>query len=79
MTKKYSRLSPVQRYQLAALLKAGHSNCFIAKQLKVHKSTIGRELKRNSNSQQKYAPGLAQQFANDRQKDKSYFSLFQPK
>jgi len=76
MTKKYSQLSPVQRYQLAALLKAGHSKCFIAKQLGVHKSTIGREMKRNSTSKQKYAPALAQQFANDRQKDKNHFSLF---
>ncbi len=76
MTKKYSQLSPEQRYQIAALLKAGHSKCFIARQLFVHKSTIGRELKRNSTSKQKYTPALAQQFANDRQKDKNHFSLF---
>jgi IS30 family transposase len=79
MTKKYSQLSPEQRYQIAALLKAGHSKCFIARQLGVHRSTIGRELKRNSTSKQKYTPALAQQFANDRQKDKNHFSLFSTK
>ncbi len=76
MTKKYSQLNPEQRYQLAALLKAGHSKCFIAQQLGCHKSTIGRELKRNSNSKQKYNPALAQQFVNDRQKDKKRTSFF---
>jgi IS30 family transposase len=76
MTKKYFQLNPEQRYQIAALLKAGHSKAFIAKQLDVHKSTIGRELKRTSNSKQRYNPALAQQFVNDRQKDKKHFSFF---
>jgi transposase, IS30 family len=76
MKKKYSQLNPEQRYQIAALHKAGHSNCFIASQLSVHKSTIGRELKRNSTSKQKYNPALAQKFAVDRQKDKPHFSRF---
>jgi IS30 family transposase len=76
MTKKYSQLTPDQRYQIAALLKAGHSNGFIATQLGVHRCTIGRELKNNSTSKQRYNPDLAQQFVKDRQTDKEHFSFF---
>jgi IS30 family transposase len=77
-TKKYSRLNPEQRYQIAALRKAGHTNGFIASQLNIHRSTVGRELKRNSNSLQHYLPKLAQQFADDRQKDKPHYCFFTP-
>ena len=75
MSKKYNQLNPEQRYQISALLKANHSQGFIARQLHVHKSTISRELKRNATSKNKYAPKLAQQFAEDRKKDriKPYF------
>ncbi len=76
MTKKYSQLTPEQRYQLAALFKAGHANGFIATQLGVHRCSIGRELKRNSTSKQRYNPALAQQFVKDRQTDKKHFSFF---
>lgn len=76
MTKKYFQLTPDQRYQIAALFKAGHSNGFIAAQLGVHRCTIGRELKRNSTSKQRYNPSLAQQFVKDRQTDKQHFSVF---
>jgi len=69
MQKKYFQLNPEQRYQIAALLKAGHSQGFIARQLNVNKSTISRELKRNSTSKKNYVPKLAQQFADDRKKD----------
>lgn len=75
-TKKYFRLNPEQRYQLSALLKAGHSNGFIARQLGVNKSSIGRELKRNSTSSQHYSPAMAQVFAADRQTDKKHYSFF---
>lgn len=76
MTKKYSQLNPEQRYQLSALLKAGHSNGFIARQLGVNRSTVGRELKRNCTSKQRYTPAMAQQFAADRQTDKKKHSFF---
>jgi len=75
-SKKYSQLNPEQRYQLSALLKAGHSNGFIAKQLGVHRSTIGREIKRNSTTRQHYVPSLAQQFSNDRHNDKRHRCFF---
>lgn len=75
-TKKYFQLNLGQRYQLSALLKAGHASSFIAQQLGVHRSTISRELKRNSNSYKRYKPVLAQQFANDRQNDKHHHGCF---
>src|SRR5690606_11576175 len=45
---KYHHLSQAQRYQIEALLKAGLSFTAIAQQLGVHRSTISREVKRNS-------------------------------
>jgi IS30 family transposase len=48
MTKKYFHLSQEQRYQIEANLTVGISAPKIANQLGVHKSTIYREIKRNS-------------------------------
>lgn len=48
MTKKYNQLSLEQRYSIAALIVAGKSQTEISKQLGVHKSTICREIKRNT-------------------------------
>lgn len=76
MTKKYSQLNPSQRYQIGALHKAGHSQGFIANQLGISKSTISRELKRNSTTKGNYLPKLAQQFAADRVKDKNKRQVF---
>jgi len=45
---KYSHLNTKQRYQIEALLKTGMNQTAISKQLGVHKSTICRELKKNS-------------------------------
>lgn len=50
MTKeKYNQLTPVQRYALEAYIRAGKNYSEIAQLMKVHKSTIGREIKRNTN------------------------------
>ena len=46
--KKYKQLTLGQRYQIQALLQAGLNRSAIAKQLGVHRSTIGRELERNT-------------------------------
>jgi IS30 family transposase len=48
MTKNYTQLSLVQRYQIEALWKAGMKQKFIAEQIGVHPSTISRELNRNT-------------------------------
>ena len=44
---KFKQLSLAQRYQIEALLKAGHSQSAIARLLNVHRSTVSRELTRN--------------------------------
>ena len=45
--KPYAQLTQVQRYQIYALMKAGHKQIHIARLIGVHKSTISRELRRN--------------------------------
>lgn len=47
MSKNYTQLSLVQRYQIEALIKAGLSQKDIAKYIGCHPSTISRELRRN--------------------------------
>ena len=47
---KYKHLSQAERYQIYALMKARHDQTQIAKLLDRHKSTISRELRRNSGS-----------------------------
>ena len=46
----YKHLSQAERYQIHALIKAGHDQSQIAKLLDRHKSTISRELTRNTGS-----------------------------
>ena len=46
----YKHLSQAERYQIYALMKAGHDQSQIAKLLDRHKSTINREVRRNSGS-----------------------------
>jgi IS30 family transposase len=47
---KYKHLSQAERYQIYALMKAGHDRTQIAKLLDRHKSTIIRELNLNTGS-----------------------------
>lgn len=47
MSKNYTQLSLIQRYQIEAFLKAGKKQIWIAQQIGVHPSTISRELSRN--------------------------------
>ena len=51
-------LSQAERYQIYALMKAGHHKSQIAKLLDRPKTTIGRELRRNSDSRD-YRPKRA--------------------
>jgi IS30 family transposase len=55
MSKNYTHLSLVQRYQIEVLLLAGCKQKQIAVQLNVHCSTISRELKRNTGLRGKHA------------------------
>jgi IS30 family transposase len=44
----YSQLTQIHRYQIYTLLKMGHIQSEIATSLGVHKSTISREIQRNT-------------------------------
>ena len=46
----YSQLTSEQRYQIYALLKKNHTQTDIADIVGVHKSTISREIRRNSST-----------------------------
>ena len=46
----YTQLTQEERYQIEALLQAGHKHSEIATVLKRHKSTISREVSRNRRS-----------------------------
>lgn len=48
MTKKYKQLTPEQRYKIEALICANMNQTDIAKSIGVHKTTISREIARNS-------------------------------
>jgi len=62
---KYKHLSQTERYQIYALMKAGHYQTQNAKLLDRHKSTISRELIRNAGSRG-YRPKQACEFSADR-------------
>lgn len=68
--RSYAQLTREQRYQIEALLKAGQSQTEIAALVGVHKSTISRELKRNSGLRG-YRPKQAQRLAENRRQDKA--------
>jgi len=55
-----------QRYEISAYLKCKKSKTDIAKALGVNKSTLSRELKRNTTKTGKYSPKFAQQLSKER-------------
>lgn len=69
--RNYTQLTREQRYQIYVLLKAGHNQTDIARFIKVHKSTICRELRRNR-GMKGYRPKQAHQFARNRRKKARY-------
>lgn len=62
----YRQLAREQRYQIKALMKAGHNQTEIAANIGCHKSTISRELRRNRRLKA-YRPYQANELALDRQ------------
>lgn len=58
----YKQLTQEQRYQIYALMKMGHKQTEIAEVVRVHKSTVSRELQRNR-GQRGYRPKQAHQLA----------------
>jgi transposase, IS30 family len=63
----YRQLSPAERYMLAALRKQGFNKAQIAQALGRHRSTVGRELRRNSTrADGRYRASTAQERTNGR-------------
>lgn len=69
--RSYHQLTQVQRYQISALQSLGHSYTEIAHVIGVHKSTISREIARNSNPRN-YQPLQAHQKAVRRRRPPVY-------
>jgi len=61
----YQQLTSQQRYQISALKRIGHSQTEIAQELEVHKSTISREVYRNT-GERGYRPKQASEKACER-------------
>lgn len=82
MTKKYNQLSLEQRYKIEALVKAGKTQTEIAAILGVNKSTVSRELKRNTPQTGKnanvYAAVRADEKTRKRHKSKFKGTRFSP-
>jgi len=68
--KTYKQLTREQRYQIKVLLQTGRKQAEIARVLGVHKSTIQREIKRNS-GQRGYRPNQADELATQHRQGKS--------
>ena len=71
----YTQLIDSQRYQIESYLKANYTITQIAIELGVHKSTISRELKRNS-KKRSYNPHYAITISNERRKEAYKNSVF---
>ncbi len=69
--RSYHQLTQVQRYQISALQSLGHSYTEIARVIQVHKSTLSREIARNSTSKG-YRPLPAQRKALQRRRPPVY-------
>lgn len=62
----YHQLTPGERYELSALRKQGLKPAAIARALGRHRTTIWREIKRNSNRDGAYRPSTADQMTRGR-------------
>lgn len=67
---RYTQLAQEERYQIHALLRAGHRPCHIAQLLGRHRSTISREIQRNTGGRG-YRPIQAHGWALARRQGKS--------
>ena len=70
---KYKQLTYKERYQIYALLKEGLNFTQIARNIGCHKSTISREIKRNSLNNTRYSPDNASIETFTRHRDKPKF------
>jgi len=73
----YTQLTQEQRYHISALQKAGHPQINIAGIVGVHKSTISREIARNS-GERGYRPKQAHEFATEKRHNAEKHITFTP-
>ena len=66
MNRTYKQLTDTQRYQIEAWIKAGTPKEFIVDQLGINRSTLYRELKRNSSKTGIYRAKKAQSLCDER-------------
>jgi IS30 family transposase len=70
---KYQHLTQRQRYIIVDLLSLKKTKSFIARELNVHRSTITREIKRNSNLKGRYNALGAERYAQSRRMEAYQF------
>ena len=75
---RMKHLTKEQRYQIKAYLDCKKTKTFIANALEVHKSTICREIKRNSRKNGSYNPDFAEELARERKERFTYNRKFTP-
>jgi len=66
----YRQLTPEKRYQIGAYLRTGMTKSEIAREIRVDRSTITRELRRNASGRWKYNPSRAIKAARERHENK---------
>lgn len=66
MAKKYTQLTEKERYRIEILIQEGYSNNKIAEKLGRDKSTIGREIRRNSKGRNVYSSEEADNLSSER-------------
>jgi IS30 family transposase len=72
-----THLTLAERYEISILSRQGHSKAEIGRQLDRDRSTIGRELKRNTDGRNgRYRPELAQRKASSRLTEKNKYKAF---
>ena len=59
-------ITQIQRYEISTYLKCKKTKTFIANAIGLHKSTVSREIKRNSSKTGKYSPAYAQELSSER-------------
>ncbi len=70
----YQQLTEGKRYQISLLISQGFSAADIARCIDVHRSTVGREIKRNS-SDQCYQPNEAETLTQNRRRQSSKYRV----
>ena len=74
--KNYTHITVEQRIKIETLLKAVHKVSFIAKQLKIHRSSIYREIERNKTKTGRYNAAFAQELSEEQKERFSHNRSF---